>query len=282
MNIPSIRRTLAGGLVVGSVGLFGCSSTGTDSNAGSGPGAASPTTIPSTTAAPERSTTSTVDPTACGYHEGRTSTQRVQGINVTVHLPLCYDASQDRYPVLILIHGAGADETQWVDVGATTDADQLELSREIGPVILVIPGIRSDSLEAQAAAAIDLVPWIDQTYRTIPDAAHRGIGGISRGGGTALVAGATRPDLFGVVGGHSPAISSTEDQLVEGLAANSGRIWLDVGKDDSLSGPTIELADALNAAGVDADLQVNPGEHDRPYWRAHTSEYLKFYAARWR
>ncbi len=274
MSGPAVRRALTSGLLVGSAALAGCSSTGTDAQ-----GAIDDATTTAPSGFPTRST---VDPTACGYQEGRTGTQHVQGIDVTVHLPLCYDASQDRYPVLILIHGAGADETQWVDVGVTTEVDQLELSREIGPVILVIPGIRSDTLEAQAAAAIDLVPWIDRTYRTIADAAHRAIGGISRGGGTALVAGATRPDLFGVVGGHSPAISSTERVLVEGLAADSGRIWLDVGSDDSLSDSTTDLADALATAGIDAELQVNPGEHDRAYWRAHIADYLRFYAARWR
>lgn len=60
-----------------------------------------------------------------------------------------------------------------------------------------------------------------------------------------------RTDLFGVVGGHRPAIGSAGDLLISGLAANSGRLWLDDvdddddDDDDTLAGSTTELVASL-------------------------------------
>ena len=43
-----------------------------------------------------------------------------------MYLPACYDADPSRrYPVVYLLHGASADQTQWRDVGITAAADQL-------------------------------------------------------------------------------------------------------------------------------------------------------------
>ena len=49
----------------------------------------------------------------------------------------------------------------------------------------------------------EVVPWIDSRYRTLPAAAHRGIGGKSSGGFGALVTCMLRPDLFGGLADHA-------------------------------------------------------------------------------
>lgn len=242
------------------------------------------TTVPvSTTAAPP-DISDTAAPLTCGDTTGRDVKDTVAGHAVIVHLPPCYDSTQSHYPVLVLIHGAGADETQWPDVGALSAADKLAVTGAIAPVIVVVPDVnRSGDAEAVDSFVVnDLLQWVDSTYRTMPDAAHRGIGGISRGGGAALRIAANRPDLFSVVGGHSPAIGSTPPDLAERLDAYDGAIWLDVGRDDSLAGSTRQLAEDLDKHGTGVTLQVNPGEHDRPYWRSQVGDYLRFYAARWR
>jgi len=202
---------------------------------------------------------------------------------VLVHLPLCYDATSDRYPVVILIHGAGADETQWPDVGATTVADRLTKEGSIAPVILVMPGVGDSTSNDEAAFVADqVVPFVDGKFRTIPDAVHRAVGGISRGGGAALRAVSQHPELFSVVGGHSPATGGDTPAIIEGLRASSGRIWLDVGSEDSLVSTTTSLARLLAADGTDVMFEVSAGRHDRDYWRANVADYLTFYAARWR
>ena len=43
----------------------------------------------------------------------------------------------------------------------------------------------------------ELVPWVDERYRTLADARHRGVAGKSSGGFGALITPMLRPDLFG-------------------------------------------------------------------------------------
>jgi S-formylglutathione hydrolase FrmB len=49
----------------------------------------------------------------------------------------------------------------------------------------------------------ELVPFVDDQYRTLPDAAHRGIAGKSSGGYGAMVTPMLRPDLFGGLVTHA-------------------------------------------------------------------------------
>jgi hypothetical protein len=49
----------------------------------------------------------------------------------------------------------------------------------------------------------EVVPWVDQHYRTLPDAAHRAIMGKSSGGFGAMITPMLRPDLFGALATHA-------------------------------------------------------------------------------
>lgn len=209
-----------------------------------------------------------------------------------VHTPPCYDPDQARrYPVIYLLHGAQTDETQWADVGVLDTADRLTAAGQIPPVILVLP----DALHAMgdyggATPPLDwfvlyeLQPRVEQAFRTRTDAAHRAIGGISRGGEWALLIAGRHPDVFSTVGGHSPAVGvpTNPGPQLAGLLADRGlRIWLDVGDRDSLASPVAALDQALTARGVDHETHVGDGGHDRAYWGAMTEAYLRWYTAPW-
>jgi S-formylglutathione hydrolase FrmB len=49
----------------------------------------------------------------------------------------------------------------------------------------------------------EIVPFVDAQYRTLPDAAHRGIAGKSSGGYGAMVNPMLRPDVFGGLATHA-------------------------------------------------------------------------------
>jgi enterochelin esterase-like enzyme len=210
-----------------------------------------------------------------------------------VHTPPCYDAEPNRrYPVVYLLHGAQTDETQWMAVGALDAADRLTVAGEIPPVILVLP----DALHAMgdydgATPPLDwfvlheLVPRVEQAYRTGITADQRAIGGISRGGEWALLIAGRHPDVFGAVGGHSPAVgvpTNPGPELAARFDAAPVRIWLDVGAADSLAGPVGALDHALTARGIAHEARVGPGGHDRDYWRANVEDYLRWYTEPWR
>jgi enterochelin esterase-like enzyme len=65
------------------------------------------------------------------------------------------------------------------------------------------------------------------------------------------------------------------------LMWSSLRVYLDVGRNDSLAPEVKAFAAALETHGLKPAFHLYPGGHDRAYWRAHTAEYLAFYAADW-
>ena len=171
-------------------------------------------------------------------------------------------------------------------------ADRLVAAGEIPPLIIVLP----DALHAMGDydgttppldwfVLYELQPRVEQGYRTRNDPAHRAIGGISRGGEWALLIAARHPEVFGAVGGHSPAVgvpTNPGPQLAGMLAGKPLRVWLDVGSSDSLVSPVTDLDQSLTARGIAHDLQVGAGGHDRSYWGAHVDDYLRWYTAPWK
>jgi enterochelin esterase-like enzyme len=198
-----------------------------------------------------------------------------------VYLPACYSSQSDRrFPVLYMLHGAGADASQWPDVGLTSTADALITNGQIPALIIVMPdgGVVMD--DRLAGTLVDqLVPWADRTYRTIADPSQRAAGGISRGGRIALLAAATHPGVFAGIAGHSPAVGPGDDAIAARLGQAAGPIRLDVGSDDPLRAGVEHFATRITAAGGSADLVEAAGRHNRAYWRAHAIDYLRFYAS---
>ena len=210
----------------------------------------------------------------------------------TVHLPPCYsfDANK-RYPVLYLLHGQGFTEDQWIRIGAASSADQLTALGVIPPFIIVFPFDYSykqpTEYQFEDVFIELLVPTIDSAYRTLPDAPHRAIGGLSRGGAWALHIGARHPEMFGAIGGHSPAIFITDEKslprsLLAIPASEMPRIWLDAGDSDSEYGVIVPFEEFLSKNNIPHEWRAYVGWHDEKYWSAHVDRYLEWYAQGWR
>jgi enterochelin esterase-like enzyme len=214
-------------------------------------------------------------------------------LNFRVYLPPCYDQQPERrYPVLYLFHGQSYNDDQWDRLGVDEVEDRLVAAGEMAPFIIVMPrdrngGQPTENNFAKAIADV-LVPYIDQTYRTLPDRNHRAVGGLSRGAGWAIHLGLTHWQMFGVVGGHSPAIFYSDAQVMRALldAIPLGafpRIYLDIGdKDrDELMTSTLWFEKLLNEAGIPHEWYLFSGYHEESYWRAHVEDYLRWYALEW-
>jgi len=229
----------------------------------------------------------------CGETQGRQSVLHFDSATLarrvaySLYLPPCYAANPARvYPVLYLLHGVGADNTQWLDLNVVASADALIAQHTSAPFIIVMPDGDYRAGEDYAAFVLrDLVPHIEQTLRVSRDRAGHAIGGLSRGGYWALDIALTHPELFAAVGGHSPV---TNAGLVETFALTMGatdrnalRIYLDVGRNDHLA-PTVKpFAAVVQAQHAKTIFHLYDGRHNREYWRAHVTEYLAFYAADW-
>lgn len=131
---------------------------------------------------------------------------------VSVYLPPGYaEETERRYPVLYLLHGYSGTDESWFGEEAFWDArgaaDRAMSSDAAEPMIIVMPNCYNrfgGCMYVNSAAtgywedyiADDLVAYIDEHYRTIPDRAARGLAGHSMGGYGVLLIGMHRPEVF--------------------------------------------------------------------------------------
>jgi enterochelin esterase-like enzyme len=238
---------------------------------------------PASPPAPTRATS-----TPCANRAGElrriTVSSSVYGalVPVSVYLPPCYAASRDRLPVVYLLHGGNADETQWPDVGVASEADAL-IAQDGTQFVVVMPGgDYHPSLDYAAFVINDLLPGVEGQFHVSAVRADRAIGGISLGGYWALRVAFKHPELFAAVGGHSPVVNVGQHDDPLGLAATANgleqlQVRLDVGDADALRAGTARFAQVLEARGLAVAFAVHPGRHDRVYWRSQTGAYLRFY-----
>ena len=146
-----------------------------------------------------------------------------------VYTPPGYDEhSTTRYPVLILQHGSGEDETGWTRQGrAQFILDNLIASGKARPMIVVMdrgyalrPGaappaggssswlqnLRLAFTSFEDVVIHDLIPMIDASYRTLPDREHRAMAGLSMGGMQTLFIALQHLDMFAYIGSFSGPI----------------------------------------------------------------------------
>ena len=146
-----------------------------------------------------------------------------------VYTPPGYDKNpRDRYPMLILQHGAGENETGWTRQGrAQFILDNLIAAGKARPMIVVMdrgyaarPGQEPVTFDGNTPLARvklafsvfedvivrDLLPVIDASYRTIPDREHRAMAGLSMGGMQTLFVALHHLDGFAYIGSFSGPI----------------------------------------------------------------------------
>jgi enterochelin esterase-like enzyme len=252
-----------------------------------------PTSTP--TFIPSPAPTFTITPLACLANPGHLE----QGsLNLTkppqefrIYLPPCYDEITDqRYPVLYLLHGQTYTDDQWIRLGAVNVIDHLILSGKSIPFMIVFPDDHYWNLPPGPGfgqrLVEDLIPYIDSNYRTLPDRNHRAIGGMSRGAGWALRLGLTRWDLFGTVGLHSLAVLQTDaSQIKEWLAeippTSRPRVFMDIGDNDQELEMAQVVESEFNDDGLTHEWHLYSGAHTEEYWSAHVEEYIQWYADGW-
>ena len=137
-----------------------------------------------------------------------------------VYLPPGYDDEPERrYASIYMIQGLTGQLDMWRNRTAFRRnfpelADDLFAAGDAPPCILVwvdcwtsLGG--SQFLDSPGTGKYhtylcdEVVPWIDGRYRTVADAASRGIAGKSSGGYGAMVTPMLRPDLFGGLATHA-------------------------------------------------------------------------------
>ena len=160
-------------------------------------------------------------PSLAGNKTGEAAAQ-----GVAVYLPPGYDAEPNaHFPVLYLLHGIVDTYEVWTEgyrVPAILDAYFAVHPSE--RFIVVMPNGKSRFLGSYWAnspiignwedfVAKDVVGYVDRTFRTLPDAAHRGVAGHSMGGLGTIRLAMHHPELFGAADAMSPCCLDADEDL---------------------------------------------------------------------
>jgi enterochelin esterase-like enzyme len=139
-----------------------------------------------------------------------------------VYTPPGYNHDNRGYPVLYILHGAGGNETDWIiNMRANFILDNLIAQGKAVPMILVSPnGYVSDSYIRDFPEELlgNIVPYIEENYRTAPGAKNRALAGLSLGGFWTTTTHFSHPGEFAYIGVFSSGFLPSADYPVDLLA----------------------------------------------------------------
>jgi len=148
-----------------------------------------------------------------------------------IYLPPDYESSQRSYPVLYLLHGAGDDQTGWVQFGEVLHiADEAINSGAATPMIIVMPdgntGRRGYVNDIKGEWRYEdfffqeFMPYVEKTYRIKGEKRYRAISGLSMGGEGTFIYALHHPELFSSA---CPLSAATGPKSVQDL--KNYRLW---------------------------------------------------------
>ena len=231
--------------------------------------------------------------------------------DVLVYLPPDYDSQpQRRYPVLYMQDGQNLfdPETSYIKgkywrLGET--ADELAEAGAIEQLILIGIYNAGDKRIDEYTPVVDqrlggghadeygrmiveeLVPYVNNHYRTLPGAENCGMGGSSLGGLVSLYLGLRYPTVFSRLAVMSPSIWWRNREILKTVAAlpqkPALRIWLDMGSKESARAipDARALRDSLTKKGWQLGLdlaytEAEDAEHNESAWAERAGPMLRF------
>jgi enterochelin esterase-like enzyme len=236
-----------------------------------------------------------------------------------IYTPPDYDTQTSRrYPVLYLQHGGGEDETGWIRQGhANFILDNLLASGSAKPMIVVMaygytrrsghpdPDLTGKpfgspemmkAMQEMAQAFEDdltqeLIPFVDNHFRTLADRDHRAMAGLSMGGMQTFQVTFDHLELFSYIGGFSGAAgpmvlgnekldpkTSFHGALADpdAFAKRVHLLWLGVGTDEPpmMKAGLERLHTSLDEAQIKHVFYESPGtSHEWQTWRRDLKDF---------
>ncbi|MBY0482027.1 MAG: esterase family protein [Chitinophagaceae bacterium] len=210
-------------------------------------------------------------------------------------------------PTVYLLNGYGGNYAQWPkfipDLQQKADA--------LGMIFVCPDGANSwyfdspidSSFRYESYIIKDLVPYVDQHYKTIAQKSGRAITGLSMGGHGGLYLSVRHTDIFGAGGSTSGGVDfrpfpnnweikkalgdyetntaiwddHTVVKAVESLKNNELKIIFDCGLGDFFLKVNRSLHEKLMVLKIDHDYIERPGEHNQPYWKNSIDYQLLFF-----
>lgn len=209
-----------------------------------------------------------------------------------IYTPPGYDNStNEKYPVLYLLHGGGEDERGWATQGKTDlILDNLFAEKKAKPMLVVmidgnmgtggLAGFNENvlrSFENELKQAV--IPFVEKNFRTETDARNRALAGLSMGGLQTLYAGIKNTNMFAYLGVFSsgwfanrPELSNPQYDFMKVNAAminsNLKSLWISMGgKEDIAYNNCKTMLGKLDEMRIKYTYSEYPGGHTWPVWR---------------
>lgn len=215
-------------------------------------------------------------------------------IRLKIFKPAGYDSLRN-LPVLYINDGFKALEfCSYINV-----LDNLIADKKIKPVIVVfIDFVEGDqnyfmdiTAEYITAVCDEMIPLVDNKYRTSENHGDRVLAGISAGGHASLITSLKRPDVFLNAAGQSPTVTKELLDAVDRLnsnpeTANELNLYFDVGRFDLAQGRLQNytllyanqlLSKGLKKAGIKHSFKVYNDGHQWANWRERVDEILIYF-----
>ena len=216
---------------------------------------------------------------------------------LVVYTPAGYETSGKSYPVFYLISGTTDTEETWFKVGKlNTILDNLIADGKAEPMIVVMPYGNMGSTPQPASMAATrmyevfakemtecIMPYVEQSFRTVNDRDHRAIAGFSRGGGQSLFTALSHPECFAWLASYSAYLTpEMMDTCFPQYGENPSLIndqfklvWYGVGSDDFLYKQVVENREYLDKKGIKHEDMNTDGGHTWMNARAYLNETLQ-------
>ena len=212
----------------------------------------------------------------------------VRGLNV--YTPPSYYKSNKKYPVLYLLHGAGGDETRWVDVGLIDRIlDNWIAEGKIAELVVAITSNRvgggpaaEERAPANALASApapgasilegyflqEILPFVESHYRVDKDKEKTAVAGFSMGGAQSLQLALNHPDRFGALASLSGAIHRADIMERYPVLKDAKQVnkefpvlYVVCGEHDALNVAAKTFHEQLAKAGINHKYLTGPGGH---------------------
>ena len=216
---------------------------------------------------------------------------------LVVYTPAGYETSGKNYPVFYLISGTTDTEETWFKVGKlNTILDNLIADGKAEPMIVVMPyGNMGSTPQPTSMAATKMyevfakemteciMPYVEQSFRTVNDRDHRAIAGFSRGGGQSLFTALCHPEKFAWLASYSAYLTP---EMMDNCFPQYGEnptlindqfklVWYGVGSEDFLYKQVVENREYLDKKGIKHEDMNTDGGHTWMNARAYLNETLQ-------
>lgn len=245
-----------------------------------------------------------------------------KNLKAAVTTPSSYRSDTKNYPVLYLLHGGSGAFSDWHR--NVSEKGLVERMAEQYELIIVTPGVGPasyyydspmlDSVRYETYIIAELIPYIDQTFRSLAQKDSRAITGLSMGGHGAITLSAKHPELFIAAGSMSgvmnidtrmwkvpedfrtlrlqgqqamlgkelnyegPEFSPyTAVGLVDQMKTNGLALIIDCGVEDFLIETNRQMHQLLLENGTPHEYIERPGAHTWPYWTEALPVHLLFF-----